>query len=91
MTEDIVERVARAMQTRWLVDSRTLGPSPSEGVFHAVAKAALAAIRDTHAIVPREPTEAMVEAGEGFDSEMGCSGNPTRIYTAMIAAAEEEG
>ena len=46
-------------------------------------------------IVPREPTEAMLEAGDGSDSEGGYETyargiydtNARRIYTAMIEAA----
>ena len=87
MTEDIVERVARGVHEH--LSRRNIMQYLDNGEdCEGIAQAALAAIRDTHAIVPREPTEAMVEAGEGFDSEMGCSGNPLRIYTAMIAAAE---
>lgn len=38
----------------------------------------------------REPSEAMLEAGAEYDSETGCSGNPRKIYPAMIDAAMKE-
>jgi hypothetical protein len=58
-------------------------------------RAALAAIKETHAIVPREPTEAIIEAGyNGWDNHTrtknDASGYNAMIdaYKAMIAAAE---
>lgn len=84
----MVEKVARALSQAGAADEWTLALEAAEDV--------LAAIRETHAIVPREPTEASCKAayivsermdwlidGEAMDEF-------SRIYAAMIAAAEKE-
>lgn len=49
-----------------------------------IANATLEAIHEAgYAIVPREPTEAMVEAGQAVDGTITAS----RVYAAMIEAA----
>ena len=86
MTEDIVEAE---------LENALCAPSWDKALEHIhAAQAALAAIRDTHAIVPREPTEAMVEAGfvAWHESDMGDLRADCRVvHSAMIAAAEGEG
>ena len=89
MTEDIVEAWVRLKE--WLEplagDNCDLKASQNEvETFNAMeeAVAKFAAIRETHAIVPREPTNKMHEAGVRIHHH----GSPLATYTAMIAAAE---
>ena len=84
--DELVEKVARA------IDSTPHGDwNPQR-----YAQAALAAIRETHAIVPKEPTEAMLDAswnlGDWSDvleqakrHEANCE-----AYKAMIEAASPQ-
>lgn len=56
-----------------------------------IAQAAIAAILQDYAIIPKEPTESMLDAGTGILLDNGC--NPSdpedayECYRAMIAAA----
>ena len=83
MTEDIVERLRTYADETEGDDLIYKAADEIERLRAEVAK--FAAIRETHAIVPREPTEAMV--GAGCVHTAYCK----RTYTAMIAAAEGEG
>jgi len=86
-TDKIIEAVAGAIGGN--LEQVTI---PGGGVVisiasvHKAARAALQALKDAgYAVVPREPSEAMVEAA------LGASPTAARItYHAMIAAAEEE-
>ena len=80
---DMIERIARAIDDEAPVQVHSI----------KLAKAALAAIRETHAIVPREPTPDMKMKGAGaitsdhmkkranYDAAIDC-------YRAMIEAGE---
>ena len=83
MTEDIVERLRTYADETEGDDLIYKAADEIERLRAEVAK--FAAIRETHAIVPREPTEAMREAGWQDYKDVG------DIWTAMIAAAEGEG
>lgn len=86
MTEaEIVEKVDNAIREAVFTAFGTIHANGG----NVLAEAALAAIRDTHAIVPREPTEPMWLAGNNAANPP--IPNASHIYTAMIAAAEGEG
>ena len=95
MAEDIVERL-REKHPSLVTQSFIMAEAADEIERLRAEVAKFAAIRETHAIVPREPTEAMVRAGlsgawasaQSVESE-----NPDieEAYCRMIAAAEGEG
>lgn len=58
---------------------------PDDEHWEHAADAVLAAIEETHAIVPKKPTEAMIDAGIAADK----SADWAAIYKAMIAAAKD--
>ena len=78
MSSDIVEAMAEAIAS---VEGSHAYP------FHAKAKAALAAIQETHAIVPREPSAKMCVAGAN-ERENGDGQLHRRKWQAMIAASD---
>lgn len=89
MNEESVRAVARAMccppsgceATR--VD---YGQCYEKGHYQA-ARYALTAIEQAgYAVMPREPTEAMIRAGDEFDAYHSC----VDIYRTMLAAAERD-
>jgi hypothetical protein len=92
MTDDLVERMTRAY---WAAPGHKIPwramPTHTRNEYRNGMRAALAAIKETHAIVPREPTEAMLEIGERTKLLNGyiSSDDATRIYKAMIAEAGE--
>ena len=96
MTEDIVERVYYAYaNTRYGPLSYIRGEY-IPAIEREAIEAALAAIRETHAIVPREPSEAMIEAGgnaieDAQWAKNGYGADAFDCFKAMIAAAEGEG
>lgn len=105
MSSDIVEGLAFlkaigevAVQNDGTHISKVTGRAIMATVEHIESahnyQSALAAIRETHAIVPREPTDAMVEAGAvercGWATTAECA-DMRKCYTAMIAAAEGRG
>jgi hypothetical protein len=86
---DLVERVARALFQH--ADGR-LGPWPdleTRDSYWSEAEAALAAILETHAIVPREPTEATdIAFWEWWSDDRGqLVWRP--LYAAWITAAPD--
>lgn len=85
MTEDIVERLRTYADETEGEDLIYKAADEIERLRAEVTK--FAAIRETHAIVPREPTEAMVEAG--WVGRSGSADCWRTGYKAMIAAAEE--
>lgn len=95
---DLVERVARSMCRTTLIefdgaraDQATWDRACDfdKAILKHMAQDALSAINDTHVIVPREPTEAMIEAGECADDQC-LAESPyyaaAGIYRAMIEA-----
>lgn len=86
--DDIVEKVARAMA---LVEFPDLSGMSDADEYETVrlyaeeAQAALAAIREEYAIVPRHLTEAMYIAAEAEMPNPNCIG---LAYPAMIEAGE---
>ena len=103
MTEDIVEVDGEPVTPALLAAAQELSAQDSghdewekhhESVKRDYLRCArdavekyLAAIRETHAMVPREPSVEMIEAGY---AKMRHGSSPTNLYTAMIAAAEGE-
>ncbi len=94
MTDDLIERMARAYCESGPIKWVDLRAEHRKGIIEDM-RAALAAIKATHAIVPREPTEAIIEAGyNGWGNytrvENDASGYNAMIdvYKAMIATAE---
>lgn len=74
------------------------GSIPTPKAAQSMATAALAALRQTHAVVPLEPTEAMTHAGAcAVDHPSVYMGGPSHtgkriapvVYRAMLAASEE--
>ena len=53
----------------------------------AAVTAYLAALQETHALVPREATEAMLEKAYGLDVDWRSYASPREVYRAMIDAA----
>lgn len=99
---DMVESVARAIADsragddegefealRDLVDFS--GENKARSVFLEAARAALSALNEAgFVVVPREPTEAMVEAGDArLDAEQGW--DLSDIWSAMLSAALNQG
>lgn len=97
---DLIERMARsagAYITATGMGDMCIGDM-DDAEFRALMDAALAAIRETHAIVPREPTEAMINAGDSVlaDPEIVrhdgsvhiVDGDVSVVYHAMIEAGE---
>jgi len=72
--DDLVEKVDAAIRA-------TMGRPHAKD---DLAIAALSAIQETHAIVPIEPTEAMIEAGGKLRA---FSYATSQIYKAMIEAS----
>ena len=105
MTE-IVEIMARAIAVERLAvwDARHFGETPGGETpeemrdgFRADAQAALSALREHYAVVPREATEGMLDAAtdachDGACAEWStkCYANAINLFAAMIAAAERE-
>lgn len=84
MTNLTVEDLARAiMDEQW--GSLDVPPGASE---LAAARAILARIQETHAIVLREPSEAMVDAGWAiYGDPPGPPGPPDQVWQAMLSAS----
>lgn len=97
MTQDLKTKIAEAMNVEL-----TIPPYPVLGLTTRLTKAALQAIHDAgFAVVPREPTEAMFEAGFDATSVELHPGehpddvnNPAVCWRAMLSASQpktEEG
>lgn len=92
MTDDekLIESMARAMGA-----SKAWPVVYDAGSAHTLAQAALASIRETHAVVPREPTPQIIAAGwanlkRSHLPRIGPGPGLVEAYCAMIAAAEGE-
>lgn len=79
---ELEERIASALRLRDKAVCET-------GTYAEYAQAALAAIRETHVLAPREPTEAMLVRGREVFSR--ALSGASSVYTAMIEAAEGNG
>lgn len=69
----------------------------SEAIANAAIDAYIAALAETHAIVPREPTAEMISAAIALGVEVVSKDNPKRltggfatVYRAMLNAAEQQ-
>jgi len=89
--DDLVEKIAVALS---ITDERGLPKGVEMGVFYRrLAEDALSAIQEAHAIVPIEPTEAMVDRFVSralcvsVEGEGGWSKYAQEQYKAMIEAS----
>lgn len=87
---DMIERITSAMRAK----RAELQHAPLDRIYGELFEAAFSALGDTHVMVPREPTEAMIHKGavaiEGSDHghNMGVAcDDAERAYRAMISAA----
>ena len=93
LPDKVIEAAADFLVEKWdihLIDTQIEGFLDD---VRGMLAAALAAIADTHAVVPRMATDAMIDAGCAaingcFDADPSTCYQP--IWTAMIAAAEKE-
>jgi hypothetical protein len=85
MTDDaLIEAMARAM-----CEVGELDPDDWWECLRSDAKAALAAIRKTHAVVPKSPSAEMIVAGDKAFETFDPLYPAVIVYRAMLAASEE--
>ena len=83
MTEDIVEAE---------LENALCAPSWDKALEHIhAAQAALAAIRETHAIVPIAEAKELLANADSDPCELGYQRDVATFLSAIIAAAEGEG
>lgn len=90
MTVD-VDRLKNAISVyhlNWC--GETLGENATRDDLYGIIETILAALRETHAIVPREPTEAMWRAAETAIDQYSSASAASQYWQAMIAASEAE-
>lgn len=81
MSDDLRERLAGIVD--WIAATRSDGPGAVDKLFAEIGR--------THAVVPKEPTEAMLDAGVR-DHRHGQSYEGAReTWAAMLAAAPGAG
>lgn len=97
MLEELIKKVARAIfaQSFHPYDAETGVVDEKWGEWEqdreraqSQAQAALSAIQENYAIVPREPTEAMLGAASEAIDTFSSEGAPVQYWRAMISAAE---
>ena len=104
--QKMVEAAARAIFDRHYYPAAIrydTQPEPTKAMWRHKAQAALDAIGETHVVVPREPTEAMIDAWcslalnrikRRLKDDNDCPGmreGARQSYKAMLSAAQENG
>ena len=85
---DIVERL-NAVASDWPTDAAEYGIIEAAAVIKRLRAELAKAVPADYVVVPREPTEAMMEAGRGVRLSANADANSLFTWHAMIAAGEK--